>query len=769
MRAAVYSVLLCVADTAATAAELAESLWRQDGGRAGYCSGYYAEPNPAPTLSSADAPTIDLSAGSLIARLGETTTVGDGVTIRRGALVLQAPQVVIDEQAGTATAREKARISQPGLHLLGEQAVMSLTGDSAQMARAEFVFSTLELRGNAAHVRKQGDQLRLADASLTRCPPTDRTWRLSAAAIDMADDLVTARHVRLALRDVPIFYAPYLRFPADDVRKSGFLLPNVGYDEHGLDLTAPYYLNLAPHYDATLTPRLITERGAGLETQFRHKNSRTESQFDGAILFDDDDYDGERSRRDALATRGVFTSADRWLLGATHRGRWQRFRTRVDYAAVSDDDYFVDLGSDVGVASRALLERRGEIEYVHGGLWARLWAQRFQRLEPGLEPYRRLPEANLVYGGQLARRLNWSLTTSWSSFDRQPAAAAQGLAAITGKRLHVEPRLYLPLQRSWGFLTLAAGHRHTRYDLAGVASGSARKPTRDVRWASIDGGLFAERELSAGRRQTLEPRIRYFYQSRVDQSALPRFDTARLTFSYRQLFRNNRFAGLDRFGDANQAAIGVTSRLLAAAGKELLSASLGAVLHFDDRHVVLHGQPGADEAQPSSALAGELATNVGALRVTSTLAWDANDNVLDEAALGIGYHSGGRRLVNASFRQRAVGGQRTSGQTSSKQTDISFHWPLSERWSTFGRWNHDWRNGQSIESFAGFGYASCCLEAKLLWHRTVAAYGNRPTPETNWNTGIMLQVVFRGLAGFGTKVDSRLTRGIKGFQGAEIR
>ena len=746
---------------AASAGAFAASLWRPRQREGEYCSGSYLAPDARTTESSAGGQAVELTAGKLAASLGATTVVSEGVAIRQGNRLLQAPRVVIDEQAGTATVRADARISQPGLQLRGERAMWSLTGDGAEISQAQFVLGDLAMRGRAAQVRKQDERLHLAETSLTRCPPADETWRLSAAAIDVDGETLTARHVRLAVGKMPIFYAPYLRSSLRDQRASGFLMPNAGFGEHGMDLTVPYYFNLAPNYDATLTPRLIRERGAGLEAQFRQLGEHTESQLDGAILFADDDYDGERARRDALALGGDFSPADRWLLSATHRGRWQGFGTLIDYSAVSDDDYFVDLGSDVGVASRVLLERRAEIDYRRGGFFGRLWAQGFQRLEPGLAPYRRLPEANLLYAGALGKGLDWSLQSSWSAFDRGGSAMAGGVAAITGQRLHVEPRLRLPLARSWGFLTLATGWRHTRYDLAGVSPEQERRPQRDIRWASVDGGLFAERELRNGRVQTLEPRLYYLYQSYADQTALPRFDAARPTFSYRQLFRDNRFAGLDRFGDANQAAYGVTSRLLRKDGTESLSASLGGIVYFQRRRVVLQGASSADEKQPASALAGKLAATFGGLRLASTLAWDANDNQLDEAAIGIAFRRSHRRLINVALRRR--------GASETEQTDISFHWPLGARFSAFGRWNHDWRYGQIIDSFAGFGYASCCLSAKLLWHRTVAAYGNRPTPEADWNSGVLVQVAFRGLAGFGAKVDSRLLRGINGLTEMEIR
>ena len=235
-----------------------------------------------------------------------------------------------------------------------------------------------------------------------------------------------------------------------------------------------------------------------------------------------------------------------------------------------------------------------------------------------------------------------------------------------------------------------------------------------------------------------------------------------LTFAYRQLFRDNRFAGLDRIGDANQIAAGMTSRLLARAnGRELLAASIGAIGYLEDRRVTLSGRPSALETQPSSALAGELRGNFGRIRLAATLAWNPHDNTLDETGLGVSYRHGPRRLLNLGYRRRLP--------NDIDQTDLSLHWPIGRQWSAFGRWNHDWRFGQTIEAFAGVGFASCCLDVKVLWHRTVDAPRNRVQPDLAKDSGVLLQLVFRGLAGFGTKVDSRLARGIKGYRGVETR
>ena len=755
----------------AASADLAESLWRPDAERAASdatrrCAGAYVEP-AAPELGDAvDAaavPPVNLTAKTLDSRVGGVTHVAGGVVVRQGDRWLVGEALAIDERTGVARATVPVRLGRPGMHMVGRRAVVGFGDDSAQLEDAEFVLIDPQLRGAAAHVDHTGGALHLADAALTRCPSARNVWQVRASEIDVDQDAVfaTARHARLVLGKVPVFYSPYLRFPVRSGRASGFLFPNVGYGEDGVDVAAPYYLNLAPNRDATLTPRYIAKRGAGIEAEFRHLDRRSRSEIRGAFLSRDARHNGDLPRTDFLATGGDpadFVPADRWLASANHRARHGRLRVLVDYAAVSDNDYFVDLGTGLAVSSRAMLERRGEIQYARGGLFTRLRAQGFQRLEPGPTPYRRLPEASLVYASTLRGPLDWTVAASWSSFRRGSSADATGFAAVEGHRIHLEPRLRLPLSRPWGFLALSTGLRHTAYDLARTPVDIDRTPTRTIRMASADGGLFFERNIRRGAwNQTLEPRLHYLYQSHAAQDELPRFDAARLAFSYRQLFRDNRFAGLDRIGDASRLAVGVTSRLLNAAnGRELLAASIGAVGHLRDPRVTLYGRPDDLETQPSTALAGELRGTSGPARIAATFAWNPRTDALEEAGLAISYRRSARHLLNMGYRRRV--------SNDIDQTDLSFHWPLVGQWNAFGRWNHDWRSGRTVEAFAGIGYAGCCLDVKMLWHRTVDVPRNRAQPGPDGDSGLLLQLAFRGLAGFGTKVDSRLARGIKGYR-----
>ena len=421
--------LLLALLTPTASAELAESLWQvgalpKSGDGFWACSGAYVDPaaaNSAAALANDNEP-VELTAQTARSLIGDITHVAGGVAVRQGPRRLTTAAIEIDERTAVARAAGAVRLGEPGLHMLGQRAVVGLRENNAQIEDAQFVLTGLEMHGQATRIDRQGTALQLDGASLTRCPPNRRTWQLQAKTMDLDQDKVfaTARHVRLRLGRVPVFYSPYLRLPVSEERASGLLFPNIGYDdEDGADIALPYYLNLAPHYDATLTPRFIASRGTGLEAEFRHLGRRSRTELGGAFLGRDDSYNGELPRDDYLAGGGIardFVPANRWLASANHQGRIGPLRTLVDYTAASDNDYFVDLGAELAISSRVLLERRGEIQYSRGGLFTRLWGQSFQRLEPGSAPYWRAPEFNLTYAGTVWGPLDWSLGASCRRF-----------------------------------------------------------------------------------------------------------------------------------------------------------------------------------------------------------------------------------------------------------------------------------------------------------------------------------------------------------------
>ncbi len=760
--------------------DLAASIY-QEGIGEGYCSGGYEQRNfPYPLNTEDRELTIFAEADALTSVIDVSAALAGNVSIEQGNRRVVAPEAELDYDTRIARFPAGVRVDQPGLVMQGATATMHLNTSEAELNQTQFVLTDARLRGSAESVAQSpaGD-LTLNENRFTSCEPGDNGWTLATdeLVIEKGEVFGTARDAVLRLKSVPVFYTPYLKFPVSDERVSGFLFPNLGYsDEDGVDLSVPYYLNLAPNYDATIIPRYLSERGAGAEAEFRYLSGWQNTVLSGALLPKDDIYNGTLSRDDfdeagGEAVLGSFDPADRWLGGVQHSGRIGPLRSLIDYSAVSDRDYFSDLGSDLSLSARRELQRKAELQYANDKLFTRLWVQRFQRLDRAVkEDYQRLPELEVIYNTPLPGPLEFSLGAKLSEFDRD-TDGLNGLDAVTGSRTHLEPRLRLPLAWPFGFLRFTGGYRHTSYDLDQDNSAGGfvlvdEKPERNVGLGSVDGGLFFERDLNwfgNALIQTLEPRVYYLYQEFEAQDELPRFDTSQLTFGYAQLFRDNRFTGLDRIGDANQASLGLTTRLISrGTGREHFRFSLGEIHYFEDREVTLGGVQGADELRESSAVAAEMSARLGrSWRISGNVVWDNYDKRVLESGGGLQYRRDNRHIFNLGYRKRDDGSQEI------EQSDVSLYWPIGDQFAIIGRWNYDLISGRTIEGFGGIEYNDCCLQVRLMARRFL----DSPTA-TNFETieaddGVFLQIVFKGLAGFGTKVESVLQRGIRGYRSTE--
>ena len=718
-----------------------------------YCDGMYLERSyPEPLGAATESFPVRLRGDRMeYAEDGNGELTGR-VSFEQGNRRLEGPRAVVRYVGGSreVSFTDGVDFSEPGLALSGTAATFDMAGGRARVEDVEFVLFAPEFRGEAAVIQRREGLLTVESTRLTRCAPGVDTWRVEAGHISMREEdrSARARNVVVRLKGVPVFYSPWLRIPVSDDRLSGFLLPDAGYSgDDGADIAAPFYLNLAPNYDATLTPRHVWDRGTGLTTEFRHLNGVAETMLVGAVLPQDRQY----------AARGdPGISSDRWLSRVSHRGGFGDFTTFVDYAAVSDRDYFRDLGTDQDVVAQGHLRRFAEIRYGRGGLSVGLSAQAFQMLDRRPEPHRRVPALDMIYSGRLMGSLGWTLGASWTAFEPS-AGLSVGNGRISGERAHVESRLQLPFLRSWGFLKLGAGYRHTSYALEAIPTGADATPERGIGFADLDGSLLFDREAGDGTIWTLEPRGYYLYQGYEAQDALPLFDTSNTTFSYPRLFRRDRFSGLDRIGDANQLSLGVTSRLLdRGTGRERLRASLGRIFFFEDPRVTLPGPAPGNAARSASAFAAEVAARIGAVTVRGGGVWDPEHADAQEFGVLLRYRSGNDRIFNLSRRVHRA--------SNIDQGEVSAIWPLGDRWSVIGKWNYDMENMRSNEIIAGFGYASCCWQTRLLYRRLVEPAPGGALAEVKGDGGVLVQFVFRGLAGVGDRVESLLSRGIPGYR-----
>lgn len=676
-------------------------------------------------------PRIEITAdGAEVARSGDASLLGH-VVVRQGERTLTAETATFDAATRGFRVEGSVEYRDPRLRIAGDTGSWS-SERGGVFTGTEFELPERPARGAAGRLQltPEGD-LGLEQVSFTTCPAGNDDWLLRAESIviDREAQQGRGRSVRLDFKGVPLIYLPRISFPAGPARMSGFLFPDLGTSSrHGFELGVPYYLNLAPNYDATLQPTLLTRRGVALHGRFRYLTPRSEGRLEGAGLPDD-----------RLAGR------DRGYLELRHRTDFgERLRLTLDGEHASDGEYFEDFSRGVEGTSITHLDRRARLAWLGDGWRLDALLQQFQTIDLAIDPlqrpYSRLPQIAFSGSRRLAG-LAASLDAEAAYFDRN--------AGVTGARLDFAPRLSLPLGGTGWFLEPAAGWRYTAYELDGLAPGEDRSPTREAPLLSLDAGLLFDRPAGSGGRltQTLEPRLLYSWIPFRDQSALPVFDTGLPDLDLVQLFRSNRYVGADRLGDANQLAIGVTTRLLqTSSGRQYIAATIGQKIYFESPRVALGGE--VPEQRSASDLVGELEVNAfrdWSATVAAQYDADASRTVLARA--GVQYRPDPDKVANLGYRYRA-------GRV--EQWDASAAWRLSERWRVFGRHVHSVRENTGIDSFLGVEYSACCWSLRLVGRRYLL---NRTGEQ---DTSIALQLELKGLSSVGT-TDAFLQRGIRGY------
>ena len=741
------------------------------------CCGRYVEPPrdyPDAELNPDDAP-LRASSTTTEAQDNIATMKGD-VQISQGYRQVRSDSAVLNQDERTATLAGNVQLREPGLLMLGKKAHFDLDSGELAVDDATWVFHDQAIRGTAGTIARQEDGLIFIDnATYTTCEPGNNTWTMAASnvAIDPQTGIATAKHVRIKIKDVPIIYLPWIRYPVDGRRASGLLFPEISFsDKSGLDYAQPIYLNLAPNYDATITPRYLQERGEMVELELRHLSRKAQTILGGGWLGDDDGGDVEI---DPATQLKPLEGEDRWLATLDHRGAiGQRWGTTIDYTKVSDEDYFRDIGNaTLEARSQTHLKQFAGLNYNTKHWRLGVSGTEYQTLISNTsDQYQQLPriQANGEYylqaGGQ---DLLFKLKNQFTTFDHDDDSQ------ITGKRLRSDYSVTLNKQWMWGYFRPTLKLKHLSYDLDDpLVAGGDDNPSATVPVAIIDTGLFFERfsNLFGGQTQTLEPRLYYLNAKTEDQSDNPDFDTDELTFSYQQLFRDERFSGSDRISDAEQVTVALTTRMIdASTGIERLHASIGQIFYLDDREVALNYAASNDELRRNeSEYAAELGAQLNKRwRFQSDILYDDDSERVNKGSLSLRYRGQGQALFNASYRYtredpRIIAG--TSFDADIEQADLSAYLPISPRWNLIGRWNQDLTNSRELEVFGGIEYNSCCWRAAITARHWLDRDDDLIIPEEDleYDDGIFLQIQLKGLAGTGGAIDSILSDGIYGYE-----
>jgi LPS-assembly protein len=677
----------------------------------------------------------------------------DDVELRKWGEIILADHLVYDKPKDELFAEGHVRIDQAGNIAEGPELRLQLKSNEGYMETPVFqlVEQTPPGRGDASKLLFEGEKkYRLKDVRYTTCPTGVEDWFLHAddLAIDRVTQVATGKNAYVEFKNVPILYSPWLDFSLDRRRKSGFLAPSLGTTgRNGFTFSLPYYWNIAPNMDATVTPRFMAKRGFQLLNEFRY----LEPTYSGEVNLD-------------VLPNDQVTNTNRDFFALAHRQNFGNgWAGNLNVMRASDDAYFRDLSTNISATSLAFLPREANLTYSGNGWGLLSRLQSFQTLQdplaPVTPPYKRLPQ--FVLNGARADFNGTGATVAVTS----EFVRFQHPTEVTGDRTMIYPTVSLPMRTVYGYLTPKIGVHATNYTLDPASTGLTDSTalariapfadtTRTLPILSVDSGLVFERDMKFRGQaflQTLEPRLYYLYVPNRDQSQIPVFDSGEAGVSFAQLFAENRFNGYDRIGDANQVTAAVTSRVLDAEGGERLRAAIGQRYSFRNQQVTLTAPASTRRYSDILATLGGRITRQWQL--DTLWQYSPGDRNFASTTVSARYQPAIGKTLSVAYRFTQDPSTRIA---SLRQFDVSGQWPLWGRLYGLGRVSYSTLESRLVEGLAGLEYNGGCWAARAVVHTLAIA-----TDQTT--NAIFLQLELNGLGQIGTNPLDVLRRNIYGY------
>lgn len=722
-----------------------------------------AQPCPAPQCSApADVPWLKLRldqalsetrpvsrdttptfarAQSISGTADEQVVLQGDAEVRRGGTVLRGDRITYTRVTDQVDVDGNARIYREGGVFAGPQLSFRIDAQTGTMPDAEFRYPVRNGRGEASLVEFIGDQrARMENARFTTCAPGDEAWWVQAEKlqVDGLDQDAVATNARLYFQGVPILAAPVFGFPIGDERRSGFLTPSFGLSSTvGTDIRTPYYWNIAPNYDYTFSPRMMTKRGVLLGNEFRFLQPTLNGTLQYDVLPDDRRIDETRYYTGTV----INYSSPTGVAGG------------INYHRVSDDNYFVDFSSTILGSSQKVLPQDGFLSYTqpYWNTMVRVTGNQVLQdpLAPIVPPYDREPQVTV--SGFVA---DWKGFEAGAILDgtrfRAPEAGMQ-----EGARYIINPRIAYPILRPGWFITpraqLSATYYSLDHDDLVAPQNVGKTDSRVLPILSLDSGLIFERNtewFGRAAQQTLEPRLYYAYIPYRDQSQFPNYDSALADLNYAQFFTENIYSGYDRIVNANQLTMAVSTRVLDdETGAEWLRATLGQRYYFTDQKVTLPGESprASNESDLLAAISAQLGNNWA---TDLAVQYSAEESAVSRATAGVRWQPRRASVISAYYRYQ---------ESVTDQVDFAMQWPLSDRWYAVGRYNYDFDSRKPIEIIGGFEYKQDCWLLRFAVQRFQTTTDSR-------TTNFYLQLELAGFTSVGTNALHQLQRNIPGYQ-----
>lgn len=683
------------------------------------------------------------------------------VRLRRRGQAIYADWLRYDKPADEVRARGNVRIEQGGDVLEGTAMRMQLQSNNGTIEQSAFQVQVQATRGHgdADRIEIEGRQkYRTFNVNYTACEVGEADWFLRASDLEIDKDrqIGTAHGARVDFLGVPILYSPYLTFSLDRQRKSGFLQPTFGNTGNsGTEISVPYYWNIAPNYDATLTPRLMSKRGEMLNTELRNLGAGSSGEL----------------RYEVLPKDHVKAESNRFALNLRQSKTWDNgWNANLNLQKVSDDTYFTDLTTQIASTSQSILPRAGSIgksgTWWNDGTWnSSASVQRWQTLQPNpaspvTAPYNRA-QLTLAATKQNAGFADLELFSSAVDFTHP--------SLQNGRRYLAYPSASLPLQNSFAYVTPKIGMHMTHYDLDTTTT-TAGSQNRSLPIFSTETGVVLERNTAFfGQRllQTFEPKLYYLNIPSRPQNQLPNFDGAYQDISFATLFSENQFSGADRINDANQLTSGVTTRLLQQEnGIERLRLGVAQRYYFKTQEVTLPNVA-ARGSNSSDLLAAVSSTVVKNWNVDAGWQYTTNVAQTQRFNTSVRYQPEPGQVVNLAYRYTngaLAAATQPAGSLASlipslntlRQVDVSTQWPLSGRLNAVARYNYSVQDSKALETLMGLEYNGGCWALRVVAHKFTTAAATQVS-------SVFVQLELTGLSKIGSNSLDLLRRNIGGY------
>lgn len=808
-----------------------------------FCGGYYLDHHPPPLILDSKDERIHITGDETLFSEHDTTTLTGNVLFQRQTESISADKAIVYRDRGpehrlhSIELISNVHLREPNMTVVANKATYIIQTKSSVLSQVMYRLfmqgtrpvgkhhhitqtevnapgGILTAWGSATDVTQTSPgNMALTEATYSTCPPINPTWVLKARSITLDQDAGrgSARHVTLTVRNIPVFYFPYVSFPIDARRKSGFLWPSLGTKNGAPYASAPFYWNMAPNYDMLITPTFFTNRGFMLEDQFRYLETLGRGHINVTVLPDDRYFglfqsDNEtispkdsattQASKTRLANASTTRNALTWRDDRRYNEHWS---SHIDFNHTSDDYFLRDFGGNLNDVTQNQLLQEGEINYQSQHLYFVGRLQAYQTQHPfnetvTLNQYRRFPQLilNTNYPDQW-HGIEFFSNAELTNFDiRKTPGIDVGLPV--GQRAHIQPGISLPLSTSYGFITPRIQLALSEYTLHQTSDTDT--PTtinRALPIIDVATGATLERNISVGTRtfrQTLEPLLYYTYIPYRRQFTIPLFDTSVNTPIYDQLFNYNRFSGLDRIGDANQLGFGVSTRIFDGyTGIEKMRFGIGDIVYFKNRSVTLCENPAVCNDYPEAHTNQQLFSPVTATldyhlatswNVIGNTAWDPVTKHINNASVSFHYQPDSERIINlglnyigrtglAYFKMvpeqdnDAIGKPIPLPFEALKVTDFSFAWPITAHVSNIGRLSHDWASNHLQNALYGIQYDTCCVTIRLVANRTFLGVDPNRNNLPRYDHQFYIQLSLKGLGNVGNGNPQSLLNNITGY------